>query len=453
MRRGTRTLILPVVLATAAFLGCNDQNPTEPVGPDIDLVMQAAKGGGGKPNPELAGNNLSFPVIWAEGVAKTVPGVAGMAPLLNGTWWYQWGTNGSDPDVTPASCPPDPDEGDPFLNPGALNLCDDGLAGAVNLAMVAGTPAADSPLPLARAYLQKDPLNLWQAASWPPTGTMPATPIVVDVVDWGDNLESVDWYTKSQVRTEVVLFEDMVAGDGEAHGWPMLPEYEMRHTSGWGIDEAHGLAATLDGIAIEGPGTMTTVYSPCARFTVQRLLTDRDDAALADLVWVAGLGWTEPEGYEDDLINVPIFNMAVHEGGDGPGYYSAEVNVKGRVIFGYTWNVRKLNEGAGDYRLTYSFDETCGATALNTYFLENVTVIKLPEEEEAEAAALAAEGDDEGDTGGGVAVMDYPNNLTYIDISILERGGGGGGSSRGGGGGTGGGTGGGNGGGGGPPGQ
>ena len=27
---------------------------------------------------------------------------------------------------------------------------------------------------------------------------------------------------------------------------------------------------------------------------------------------------------------------------DGPGGYSAEVNVKGKVIFGYTWNVRDI---------------------------------------------------------------------------------------------------------------
>ncbi len=46
----------------------------------------------------------------------------------------------------------------------------------------------------------------------------------------------------------------------------------------------------------------------------------------------------------------PDFNKRVYEEGDGPGYYNAEINVKGRIIYGYTWNVRQLNEGAGDYR-------------------------------------------------------------------------------------------------------
>jgi hypothetical protein len=116
----------------------------------------------------------------------------------------------------------------------------------------------------------------------------------VDWIDWGDNLESVDWYTRSQVRTEVVLFEDLPA--------PLL-EYEMRHTSGWGIDEVHGMATNLAMTPLLGPGTSATVFSPCARFTVQKLLVPRDNPRLADLIWVPGEGWTEPEGYATNLIN------------------------------------------------------------------------------------------------------------------------------------------------------
>jgi hypothetical protein len=429
-----KNLCLPLLLSTVAYLGCADGTPTEPAGADIDLVAQWAKGGG-KPNPHLAGNNLSFPVIWAEGVVKTPPGTPGMEPMLLGPYWYQWGTNGVDPDVVPVACSPDPDEGNGTLNPGALPLCDDGVPDAVDLNRQAGLTPADNPLPLARAYLQKEPLNQWQATSWPlPFGTVPSGAVNVDLIDWGDNLESVDWYTRSQVRTEVVLFEQqtsLAGGDGEAYGWPLLPAYEMRHTSGWGIDEVHGLAGTLEGEAIQTAGTEATVFSPCARFMIQRLLTDRDDVALADLIWEAGLGWTEPEGYEDDLINPPIFNKAVHEAADGPGYYNAEINVKGRIIFSYTWSVRKLNEGAGDYRLTFSLDEVCGSTTLNTHFVDGVTTIKVPEEEDLIAAA--AESDEGGDTGGGTSGLDFANNLTFIDISILQRGGGGGGGGKGGG--------------------
>jgi len=434
----------------------------------------AAKGPpeGKGPKEEVAGNNLSYPVIWADGVAKILPGAAGMIPDLGGEWWYQWGTNGIDPDVFPASCLPDPDEGNLQLNPAGLPFCDDGFADSLTSA--AGEPAADNPLPLAKAYLQKDPLNAWQAGSGYWSGTGPEgtnVPVNVHWIDWGDNLESVDWYTRSQVRTEVVLFQDLfttdefgvlVPTDDRVGSEPWL-EYLMRHTSGWGIDEVHGLAADLDSTALLGPGTRSTVYSHCARLTIQLLLVPRDDPRLEDLVWVPGEGWSEPENvpgtdppvpYPDNLINDHIFNGSVHEGGDGPGYYSAEINVKGRIIYGYTWNVRNqhddtLNEfGAGDYRITFSFDETCGTAALNTFFVDGVTEIMVPlETEEAIEAAFrssciptfpefcrlaaftaAEEGEEPG--GGAKGVLRTDLNLTYMDVRILQRGGGGGGKPK-----------------------
>ncbi len=316
-------------------------------------------------------------------------------PLLDGEWWYWWGTTGVDPNVTPLSCAPDPvTEG----------LCAD------------GTEAGNGIDPLYKVYLQKDQYNVWQAG----TADWSGAPFVVDRLDWGDNLESVDWYTKSMVRTEVVLYQDLVE--------PLLT-YGMRHVSGWGIDEVHGLA-TLDGAIEAFDGSEATVFSPCGRLTIQRLVVDRGDAALDELVWVPTVGWTEAEDYEGEpIINDPLFNKPVWEAGDGPGYYNAEINVKGKIIYGYTWNVRNLNEGAGDYRITFSLDEACGTVDRNATFWDGVneTEIMLPIEEEGEVTAEADEG---GDTGGGTAVMVGEQNLTYIDITILQRGGGGGGGPK-----------------------
>ncbi len=399
-------------------LGCSDG--TAPGAAIQD--SPSLKGGGGKPVESTGVNSLSFPVIWAEGVEKSLPGTVGMTPLLTGEWWYQWGTNGIDPDVTPASCLPDPDEGDAVLNPGGLPLCDDEVDGAVDLALEAGTPEADNPLQLAKAYIQKDSNNVWQAWSGDAAVSGEAEPdgrLYVDSIDWGDNLESVDWYTRSQVRTEVVLFQMLTT--------PQL-EYQMRHTSGWGIDEVHGLATNLATVPLLGPGDRATVYTHCARLTIQKLLVDRDDPSLAALVWTPMEGWTG-----DGLINDAIINLPVHEGEDGPGFYSAEINVKGRIIFGYTWNVRENEQGPGDYRITFSLDETCGTVALNTFFVDGVTGIMVPAEEEV--VMTAEEGDDGGsEPSGAVGVLvpavfdDAGNliggNLTYMDVRILERGGG-----------------------------
>jgi hypothetical protein len=194
------------------------------------------------------------------------------------------------------------------------------------------------------------------------------------------------------------------------------------------MDELWGLNTT--GLNHEAPSPVksydapqATVYSHCARLTIQKLLVDRDDPELANLTWMPELGWTEAI-LGDDLVNDPIFNMAVHEAQDGPGYYSAEINVKGKVIYGYTWNVRKLNDkivnggtADGDYRITFSFDQTCPTVDLNTFFDGSTVILEPAEEEEATEA-------EEPPGGGAVAVLDVYNNLTYMDVRILERSGG-----------------------------
>jgi hypothetical protein len=387
------------------------------------LVAQKGNGGGGGGggHTEVAGNNLSFPVLWAEGVTKAVPTCE--TPILEGEWWYWWGMEGIDPNIVPLSCAPDPDDD---------SLCDDGIVGQATGAF----PGLGYEPDLVRAYLQKDPYNCWMADSADVSGS----PFTLHWIDWGDNLESVDWYTRSQVRTEVVLFQDLDTA---------MTEYQMRHTSGWGIDEVHGMAVTLTDppAPMLGDGTRATVYTHCARLTIQKLMVPRDDESLSCLEWTttvdgAGDGWTESETCEEgvNLIEPHIFNGSVHEGGDGPGYYSAEINVKGRIIFGYTWNVRMLHDetpingttnptAAGDYRITFSLDSQCGSAELNTSFVEGITEIIVPLEEELVTAA-AEEGSDGSDTGGAVPVLDFDNNLTYIDVRILERGGGGGQGGR-----------------------
>ena len=290
---------------------------------------------------------------------------------------------GPRPKVIRLSCPPDPQNN---------ALCEDG-----------STPAAGA----VRVFRQQDPSNEWQAG----TADWSAAPVDVHWIDWGDNLEAVDWGIRSMVRTEVVLLQDLAPEDA-------MTEYVMRHLSGWGKDEMWGVAT--DGNPPEAqlvdPNLQATIFSPCARLTIQRLNVLRDDPRLSDLVWVPGTGWTEGLGVGWDLINPAIFNQAVHEASDGPGYYNAEVNVKGKIIFGYTWKVRDLNEGEADYRVTYSFDESCDAVSLNTFFTDGITQIVLPDEGEAVLPAVSDDG--QPPVGGGEAILDCENNLTFIDVRI-----------------------------------
>jgi hypothetical protein len=388
-------------------------------------AAEAAKKGGGRPGGEAAGNNLSFPVIWSDGVTKVLRGAPGVENL-NGAMWYWWGT---DLDGNPESCLADPDDQD---------YCDDGLTGEI----IGPAPCADRTDPDCMAvFQQQDSMSDWQAesANWGDSSEAPD--VNVHWIDWGDNLESVDWYTRSKVRTEVVLIQDLTT--------PML-QYGIRHLEGWGISELWGLATVglvwdpnpddeIDETvyytyAEKFDGYQATVYSGCARLTIQKLLLQRDDACLEYLEWDEDFGhWTSPISYPEgvdcpgDVVNGSIFNKVVWEGGDGPGFYSAEINVKGKVIYGYTWDVKNLNDttpvppatkpsAAGDYRVTFSLDSLNCPVVLNTFF-DAYTQVQEPAEEEA----LEAE---EEPGGGAVGVIDVVNNLTYMDVRILERSGG-----------------------------
>jgi hypothetical protein len=154
---------------------------------------------------------------------------------------------------------------------------------------------------------------------------------------------------------------------------------------------------------------------------IEELISPDDNLTYFD--WQPRVGWVDKT--VDDWIKDPIYNMAVHEGGDGPGYYSAEINVKGKVIYGYTWDVKRLNDGVGYYRITFSLDNGVNDPLhdptlpdLNTFF--DLAEIVVPVEE-----PTLLNGDDGGDTGGGTPYIDVLNNLTYIDILIGARTGGG----------------------------
>jgi len=284
---------------------------------------------------ESAGNCLSVPVIWSDGVTKSLRGVYG-TPVFLGAYENVDGVNW---------------------------------------------------------YLQQDPMNMWQAESLELTpGADPA--LSVDLIDWGDNLEAKDWSERDKVRVETVLWKNITATP--------MDTFEMLWLSGEGMTEMWG----TNGTAI--PGNSATVYSGCARLTLQKLTKDRNDPTLS-------LTWNPATGEWAGDADAAQFNGGVWEGGDGPGYYSAEINIGGKVIYGYNWDVRDGGEGPGSYRITFSLADDTTVT-LNTLFTEGITEIMVPVEESEEAAT-----EEEPPTGGGAAKIDYANNLTYIDVNITAR--------------------------------
>jgi len=347
---------------------------------------------------ESFGNNLSFPVIWSDGATKSLRGTLEQYQI-DGVWYGVWGEDPIDPQADLFSCGPY-------------------ISGA--------TPCDEAEY---KAFIQKDEFNVWQASNW-----IEEENVVIDFIDWGDNLESVDWYTKSQVRVEVVLYKDLIE---------QVTQYPMRHASGWGTDEIHGLQTTMDNTIVSDAtlGYQATVYSHNARFTIQKINVDNLDHLAGNLKWRNKEGWIEVEGYNEDLINdSPLFNNPAYEGKDGPTNFGAEVNVKGKIIYGFTWNVRNLNEGEGYYRLTFSFDNGDSGYPLNTFFENGVTEILVTEE----APEVTLDSTESGeDSGGGTPVIYYQQEsgntiyVTYMDVLIKARGTGQGGGKSGGGAGSG----------------
>jgi hypothetical protein len=265
------------------------------------------------------GNNLSVPVIFAEGhnIVGGDVGVVGSgfrsSPLVDNF------------DALTAYSPL-----------GFLGVTDPVTGESFDLA---GNPL------LSNWFYEQKTEATWQA-EWV-DATDPETTVhtvAVTRLDWGDSLLSKAWTVRSKIRLEVRLYRDndLTSSDGSVG----LKGYGMNHLSGSGIDEVWG-AADAAALGAAAPSTEpyivtpaeTTVYSNCARLS---------------LYGIAVLGDTDPA---DD---VEIFSMPVADkyGTDGPGGFGAEVNVGGYAIYGYTLDAKSLKLPAGFYRVVFSLDPT-----------------------------------------------------------------------------------------------
>jgi hypothetical protein len=238
-------------------------------------------------------------------------------------------------------------------------------------------------------YEQQHPNNLWQAES---DTAVVGDPLNVSYVDWGDNLEARSWPVGAQVRVETVLYKtgvnmlafNMFNGTPDVKG---PTEVWGTNTTTYSSDEA-------------------TIYSGSARLIIQKLDNDREDyengSALAT--------WNGNQWVGD--VSDPLFNSGVWNTTEGPGGYSAEINVQGKVLYGYNWSTRdKTVYEPGDYRITFMLDHSSGFD--NTNF-DGSTYVLPREEGEVEVTQ-------EPDLEGGVTYIDPSNNITYIDVRLSNE--------------------------------
>lgn len=237
---------------------------------------------------EVTGNCLSYPVIFT-GAPIALRGTQYPEYSFAGTYWSGW--------IDPGT--------------GEQGACDPG---------VAGCEYPDS------IYLQQDPLNIWQAQYVAGAG-----PQTIAYLDWGDNLESQIWTTRSMIRVELVPFATDTAG---LHG------YQMWWAWGLGMDEMWG-AHVVDGVPITTQPGYATVHTADAWLTLSKLQAGEGDPAVP------------PTGnYTWDPVTRTwsgTTTLAVEA-------FTAELNIKGRVMYGYNWQLRRdaFPDKAGWWRLTFS---------------------------------------------------------------------------------------------------
>ncbi len=413
------------------------------------------------PVGEVASNNLSFPVIWSEGILK--PGFV----LSTAGWLFQpvlqdaAGDYYTDIGQGPVYCVGETDITPPQSIPPEV-LC---YYGRLNegIAEDTGEPVFSGEKKIWWLQ-QRQPQNAWQIFST--VDPEPLTPVTVTGVDTGDLLESSISIKAKQIRTEFTLFKNVdsdpdfsgflsfanggcvLDGNDPAAGtspsncfaahsmsgavpgtdqsiaetqgtdFPaaetLLDPRDVKMAKNYFDPDAVALAADAEPdpriVPIEPPlGMDATVFSACARLIIQKISGDTDQ-----LYWDSVEGSWMPRS----AINSPAVDINAWGGS-----YSAEINAGGSLIYGYNWNTKSFAEGAGDYRLTFLLEggPSDGGRCiheLNTEFDDSSLSVNVGERRPATMLsknALAALGATRGEGG-----------AVYVDVALAVGGGGGG---------------------------
>ncbi len=297
---------------------------------------------------EGLGNNLSVPVVFAEGL-----GLTGL---------------------------PVSDAGErAYLSTGMRPTADEGVTvKSLPFFYVANQPNSGG-------YYLQNTGNIWQA-EWLDGSTMGMQHAEAQ---WGDNLTHHTWQTGMPIRVEVSL-NDLSSG--------ALTGYNMTALSGSGRTELQGTDGTTSAMT-------PTIFTVVPRLVVQKLSGENGTVVqtLVDKPVAAGLGAEE-----------------------SPGFFGAEVNVAGRVIYGYSLNIGSLTmdpgvSASGWWRIAFVLDN--GATVGGRSATRNVTIDRVTATEalDSESEALLYQ------------PQAAPNGQsTWVDIKVDSTTNGGGGSGGGG---------------------
>jgi hypothetical protein len=194
--------------------------------------------------------------------------------------------------------------------------------------------------------------SLWQA-QWSADALLTTDPIPVSVtVDWSQEVVGKNWDEMSVIPVGITLYKDLSEQE-RMTGYQMtsLPAGILPCDLTLLTDEESSVVITSDEVVDELWGTTgatyqsgrTTVYSICARLTIQKI--DQPGA--------------------DAVVQATLFDSAVYDGFGAPGrpvWYSATIDGPGKIVYLYNWNLALMQQDpdvdrSGWYRLSFSLDE------------------------------------------------------------------------------------------------
>lgn len=414
------------------------------VGFGVSLAADAAKGGN-KPAVEVT-NNLSMPALHTSDAASAAtwnvpPGVLGET--------YSYGCDKEEVVQTSTAT---------FTYPNTS--CVDALGTYLTAAQCQAVGGPCEGLAVGRIYWQKVSTNDWWAQS-----RGPMAPATAAYLDWGDNLESVSWSDRSVVRVETTPYGSMIPWavpfdpltqtcEQAALSYGLDPlavcqlGFQMWHVLGQGPSEQWGVRATDEALPL--PWVYETpfgvIHSYAARLHMAKLTPD-------PVVCPGNVGSSPPPtGFSWDTSFTPP-RWVTGTGADACTLrdipYTAELNVGGRYVYGYNWMLRRDEmpsecgpgwSKAGWWRLTfYTGNGDVLFDPLNPVVEPLAPPPGLPAQPTVMFVPLVPTLAPEGEEGAlYTPVIDYSDNLTYIDVCIVAGGRGGGGGNGGGNGGGGG---------------
>lgn len=271
-----------------------------------EVSVTTGRGGSSSEGDTGFGNNLSFPLVFADSY-----GVAGAK--ITGAW--------------------------PGVGPFATRPAFDFNTGLRPLSTETGTtfPVFSSSTQVSVGgvvYYPQATASTWQA-EWRNNASGAQ---LEAIVDWGDALLSKTYTASSMVRIETALKQDAtITGVTDT-----MTAYNMKLLSGSRTTELQG----TDGTTIASP--TRNVFAINARLKIEKIATGGGaDTLVFDKAVYEGFG-TTTEGSEG--------------GGGSAGTstkYGAELNVAGTLVYGYNFrlsSVAGIADKAGQYRITFSLD-------------------------------------------------------------------------------------------------